>query len=107
MRVLSQLLKLLDSGVFCCLTSVDTKSASILENSHATEPPPDRPSLVESAHVRSGVDARHRPANARDPWRGHGSSAIAKTPRRGRQWQTTFRLLRTIAPESRPSPNAV
>src|SRR6185295_93358 len=74
----------LDSGVFCCLTSVDTKSASILENSHVTEPPPDRPSLVESAHVRSGVDARHRPANARDPWRGHGASAMATTPRRGR-----------------------
>src|SRR5262245_38630895 len=97
----------LDSGVFGGLTLVDTASDSRPEDNHPIWPLPGRPSLAGCVHGHSGVDARHRPANAMVPWRGHGSSAIVKTPRRGRQWQTTFRSLRTTAPESRPSPNVV
>jgi PPOX class probable F420-dependent enzyme len=97
----------LDSGVFCCLTLVDTESAPRPEDSRSIWPPPDRLSPAGCGHVHSGVAARHRPENAIVPWLGHGSSAIVKTRRPGRQWQTTFLSLRTTAPESRPNPNAV
>jgi hypothetical protein len=55
---------ILDSGVFCLLTLVDTKSASRREDNHSIWQLPGRPSPAGYAHVRSGVDAPHRPANA-------------------------------------------
>src|SRR5262249_22348681 len=73
-------LRLLDSGVFGGLTLVDTASDSRPEDNHPIWPLPGRPSLAGCVHGHSGVDARHQPANAMVPWRGHGSSAIVKTP---------------------------
>src|SRR6266516_1985496 len=97
----------LDSGVFYCLTWVDTESAARQDDNLSLWRPPDRPSPVVYVRVHSGVDAPHRLANAMVPSRGHDSSPIAKTRKRGRQWQTTFLSLRTTAPESLPSPNTV
>src|SRR5438046_6031610 len=99
--------KELDSGVFCCLTLVDTESVVRQAGNRSVVPPPDRPPPRRCARVRSDVDAPHRPENASVPWTRHDSSAIVKTPRPERQSQTTFPSLRTTAPESRPSPNAV
>src|SRR5712664_684934 len=90
----TSIVSILDSGVFCCLTLVDTESAPRPEDSRSIWPPPDRLSPAGCGHVHSGVAARHRPENAIVPWRGHGSSAIVKSRRPGRQWQTTFLLLR-------------
>src|SRR4029434_4181341 len=99
--------EVLDSGVFGGLTLVDTASDASPEDNHPIWPLPGRLALAGCGHGHSGVDARHRPAHAMVPWCGHGSSAMVKPPRRGRQWQPTFRSLRTTAPESRPRPHAV
>jgi hypothetical protein len=106
-RQLRDTTRILDSGVFCHLTLVDTKSVSLLQHSHAISRPPRRRFPGGCAHVHSDVVVRHRQAYTRVPSRGHDSSAIAKILRQGRQWQTTFRSLRTTGRESRPSPNAV
>src|SRR2546429_853011 len=105
--LLAEVGKELDSGVFCCLTLVDTESVVRQAGNRSVVPPPDRPPPRRCARVRSDVDAPHRPENASVPWTRHDSSAIVKTPRPERQSQTTFPSLRTTAPESRPSPNAV
>src|SRR5439155_24605189 len=97
----------LDSGVFCFLTLVDTESVARLAHNQRVSPPPGRPSPIGCVRAHSDVGARHLQENARAPRRGHGSSAIVKTPRRQRPLRTTFRSLRRIAPESRPSPSAV
>src|SRR6266849_3367922 len=98
---------ILDSGVFCCLTLVDTESVARQAGNRSVAPPPDRRPPRRCVRVHSDVDAPHRPENASVPWWGHDSSAIVKTPRPERQSQTTFPSLRTTAPESRPSPTAV
>jgi hypothetical protein len=62
----------LDSGVFCLLTLVDTKSASRREDNHSIWQLPGRLSPAGCVRVHSGVDAPHRPANAIGPLRWHG-----------------------------------
>src|SRR6266536_1757637 len=92
---------------FYCLTLVDTESVGRLADNRSISPLPDRPSPRGFGHVRNDGGAPRRPQNARLLRLAHGSRAIAKTPRRQKQWRTTFPSLRTTAPENRPSPNAV
>src|ERR1700750_1600036 len=99
--------KILDSGVFCFLTLVETESVARLAHNQPIAPPPGRPSPTGGVRAHSDVDVPHLRENASAPRRGHGSSAIVKTPRRQRPLRTTFRSLRRIAPESRSSPSAV
>src|SRR5262249_16645405 len=65
-------LMVLDSGVFDCLTLVDTENAPRREDNHAIRRPPGKRSPAECVHVHSGGDAPHRPANASVPSRGLG-----------------------------------
>src|SRR5262249_26470465 len=58
----------LDSGVFCCLTLVDTESVVRQAGNRSVVPPPDRPPPRRCARVRSDVDAPHRPETASVPW---------------------------------------
>src|SRR5207244_5584426 len=80
---------------FCCLTLVHTENASRQEDNRSIWPPPGRPSLAGCVRVHNGVDAPHQPEHAMVPGRGRGSNATAKTPKRGRQRQTTSLSLRT------------
>src|SRR5262249_41960104 len=61
----------LDSGVFYCLTWVDTESVARQDDNLSLWRPLDRPSPVVHGRVHSGVDAPHRLANAMVPSRGH------------------------------------
>src|SRR4029434_2491402 len=92
---------LLDSGVFCFLTLVDTESVARLAHNQPVSPPPGRPFPTGCVRARRDVDAPHLRENVSVPRREHGSSAIVKTPRRQRPRRTTFRSLHRIAPESR------
>src|SRR2546421_12627638 len=92
---------------FCFLTLGDTKSVAKLAHNQPVSPPPGRPSPTGCGHAHSDVDAPHLRENARAPQRGHGLNATVKMPRLQRPLRTTFRSLRRIVPESRPSPSAV
>jgi len=61
----------LDSGVFYCLTWVDTESAARQDDNLSLWRPPGRPSPGVYVRVHSGVDAPHRRAHAMVPSRGH------------------------------------
>src|SRR5215467_15945013 len=76
---------ILDSGVFCCLTLVDTESVVRQAGNRSVVPPPDRPPPRRCARVRSDVDAPHRPETASVPWLRHDSNAIIKTGSPGEQ----------------------
>src|SRR5262249_46112452 len=107
MKKTSRKKMILDSGVFCFFTLVDTESVARLAHNPLVSPPPGRPSPTGYVRAHSDVDAPHLRENACAPRMEHGSSAIVKTPRRQRPPRTTFRSLHRIAPESRPSTSAV
>src|SRR5262249_10212228 len=98
---------ILDSGVLCGLALLDLENGARPADNRAHWLLPGRPSPVRCVHAHSGVGAPRRRVCALAPWPRHGSSAIVKIRRSRRQWQTTFPLLRTTAPESRPSLNVV
>src|SRR5262245_53974809 len=61
----------LDSGVFYCLTWVDTESVARQDDNLSLWRPPGRLSPGVYGRVHSGVDAPHRLANAMVPSHGH------------------------------------
>src|SRR2546421_12419637 len=71
----------LDSGIFCCLTSVDTESVVRQAGNRSVVPPPDRPPPRRCARVRSDEEhsviltAQRKPFYNREK---HNPSPIAK-----------------------------
>ena len=76
-------IKLLDSGVFCGLTLLDTENAARPADNRSHWLLPGRPSPIRCVHAHSGVGAPHWPVCALAPWPRHGSSAIVKIRRSG------------------------
>src|SRR5438105_15789183 len=58
-KEIAKIYQVLDSGVFCFLTLVDTASVARLAHNQRVSPPPGRPSPRGCVRAHSDVGARH------------------------------------------------